>query len=167
MRPVRAVVLLSAMLLLQACAAGWSHTSDAALARRFESNEAEFESLRAEFEANPQLRALFAGDCQGLHQNNLSAMQLAGFPKERARRYEDQLQRLGVWSVIKGGRGIEFRVDPGSVSNGDSYKGIYWYREDEPRDVRPSLDDYRFSVKDEFVYKALKGHWHLYIFVAH
>ena len=94
-------------------------------------------------------------------------MQLAGFPKERARRYEDQLQRLGVWSVIKGGRGIEFRVDPGSVSNGDSYKGIYWYREDEPRDVRPSLDDYRFSVKDEFVYKALKGHWHLYIFVAH
>jgi len=141
-RPVRAVVLLSAMLLLQACAAGWSHTSDAALARRFESNEAEF-------------------------QNNLSAMQLAGFPKERARRYEDQLQRLGVWSVIKGGRGIEFRVDPGSVSNGDSYKGIYWYREDEPRDVRPSLDDYRFSVKDEFVYKALKGHWHLYIFVAH
>jgi hypothetical protein len=92
-------------------------------------------------------------------------MELAGLPRERVMHYEEQLHRLGLWSVMKSSRGIEFRVDPGSFSNGDSYKGIYWHREDEPRDVRASLDHYRFSSTDEIAYKALKGHWYLYIFV--
>ena len=74
--------------------------------------------------------------------------------------------RLGLWSVMTNGGGIEFRVDPGSLLNGDSYKG-FWYREDEPRGIRTSLDEYRFSGKndEQIVYKALRGHWYLYIFV--
>jgi hypothetical protein len=79
------------------------------------------------------------------------------------------LRRLGLWSVMKGGRGIEFRADPGELWNGDSYKGIWWsYGEDEPLDIRPSLDEYRFEQnKDQTVYKAVDGQWYLYIFVNH
>jgi hypothetical protein len=169
MKPMQyAVLSLCVMILfLPTCAVGSKHTSDAALARTFESHQAEFESLRAEIEANPQLITLFAGDRAYLHEKNLSAMELAGLPRLRATYYEDQLHRLGLWSVGKGGRGIEFRVDPSSISNGASYKGFWWYREGEPRDVRASLDNYRFSNTDEIVYKALKGHWYLYIFVSH
>jgi hypothetical protein len=155
---------------LSACAVGpvgGRHTSDATLEHTFEAHQTEFEALRDEFEANSQLRVLFAGDRVDLHLANLSAMERAGLPRERTTYYEDQLHRLGLWSVGKGGRGIEFRVDPSSNANGDSLKGYWWYREGEPRDVRPSLDNYRFSNKDEIVYKVLKGHWYLYIFVNH
>jgi hypothetical protein len=109
---------------------------------------------------------LLAGSRADLHEINLSTMRLLGLPSERAVYYEDRLRRLGLWSVGKSGRGIEFRVDPGSVSNGDSYKGFWWYREDEPPDIRPSLDEYRFDQrKDEIVYKEVEGQWYLYIFV--
>jgi hypothetical protein len=161
--------LCTTIFLLQACApVGSRHTSDTALERTFESHRAEFESLCAELEANSQLMTLFAGDRADLHEKNVYAIELAGLSRGSVMHYEDQLRSLGLWSVIKGGRGIEFRVDPGSISNGDRYKGIYWYREGEPSNVRRSLDEYRFSSKnnDQFVYKAIKGHWYLYIFVS-
>jgi hypothetical protein len=171
MKLMRCVVfsLRATVFVLQACRpVGSRHTSDAALARTLESHQDEFESICAEFEANSRLITLFAGgNRQDLHDINLAAMERAGLPRERLTHYEVQLQRLGLWSVMKGGRGIEFRVDPGSLSNGDSYKGIFWYREGEPSDVRATLDDYRFSRTDEAVYKALRGHWYLYIFVSH
>jgi hypothetical protein len=160
--------LCGTILLLQACApVGSRHTPDAALERTFESHEAEFESLRAELEANSELMGLFAGDRVDLHENNIYAMKRAGLPKENVAKYEEQLRRLGLWCITKGGRGIEFRVDPGTVSNGDSYKGFYWYREGQPPDIRPGLDEYRFlrNEKDLMVYKALKSHWYLYMFV--
>jgi hypothetical protein len=152
------------ILSLSACAVGRRHTSDAVLEHTFETHSAEFEVLRDEFEANSQLRALFSGDRVDFHEKHLHAMELAGLPRERATHFEDQLRRLGLWCVTKGGYGIEFRVE---ISDADSYKGFWWYREGEPRDVRASLDDYRFSKTDEIVYKALKGHWYLYIFVSH
>lgn len=135
--------------------------------RIFESHESEFESLRAEFEANPLLSGLSAGDREDLHERNLATMDRAGLPRDRLIGYENQLRRLGLWSVMRSGWGMEFRMDPGSISNGDSYKGIWWYRDGEPSDVRPSLDEYRFSRNDQIVYKALKGQWYLYIFVSH
>ncbi len=110
------------ILLLGSCAAGRRHTSDATLERIFKSHQAEFESLRAEMEAGPLLMRLFAGRRMNLHELNLSAMDIAGLPRERVRQYEDRLRRLGLWSVMKGGYGIEFRIDPGTISNGDSYK---------------------------------------------
>jgi hypothetical protein len=130
--------LLFGLTLSQSCAVESRHTSDAALEQSFEANQAGFESLRAEFEANPLLMTLFAGDSPDLHEENLSRMDLAGLPRERLTHFEGQLRRLGLWSVRKGGRGIEFRVDPGSFSNGDSYKGIYWYREGGPSIPRNS-----------------------------
>ena len=159
--------LCATIFFLQACApVGSRHTSDAALARLFESRQAEFESLRAEFAANSELMALFAGDRADLHQNNIYAMKRARLPQENVEKYEGRLRRLRLWCITKGGRGLEFPVDPGTVSNGDSYKGFYWYREGQPPDIRPSLDEYRLSKndKDLMVYKALKGHWYLYIF---
>jgi hypothetical protein len=155
------------ILSLGACAVGRRHTSDAALERVFETHESEFEALLAEFEANPRLMGLSAGDRVDFHEGNLRAMELAGLPRESATYFEDRLRRLGLRCVTKGGYGVEFEVDPGSISNGDSYKGLWWYREGEPRDVRPSLDSYRFSNTDQIVYKALKGRWYLYIFVSH
>jgi hypothetical protein len=163
-----AATLCATIFLLQACApVGSRHTPDAVLERTFKSHQAEFESLCAELEASSQLTTLFAGDRADLHENNIYAMKRAGLPKENVAKYEEQLRRLGLWCITKGGRGLEFRVDPGSVTNGDSYKGFYWYREGQPPDIRPSLDEYRFSKsdKDLMVYKALKGHWYLYIFV--
>jgi hypothetical protein len=57
--------LLSVMILtLSECAVppvGRHHTSDAELERRFRDHRAEFEALRGEFEANPEMTRLFAG----------------------------------------------------------------------------------------------------------
>lgn len=103
-----------------------------------------------------------------LRKNDLSAIERAGLPRGRWMHYQDQLRRLGLYGVMKGGRGIEFRVDPGSISNGDSHKG-FMHRTALPRHVRASLDDYRISDADEtefgFVLKPLKGNWYLYLFV--
>jgi hypothetical protein len=72
--------------------------------------------------------------------------------------------------VLKGdGRG-EFRVDPGSFLNGDSYKG-YVYTPTPPDHIRSSLDGYRRCDRDSdrsggwAVFKPLKGNWYLYLFV--
>lgn len=148
---------------------GRHHTSDADLERRFRDHRADFEALRDEFEASEMVR-VFAGGRADLHEMNLSTMKSLGLPSERAIYYEDLLQRLGLWSVMKSGHGIEFRADPGAMWNGDSYKGTWWWsRDDEPPpDIRPSLDEYRFDQnKDLTVYKAVDGQWYLYIFVNH
>lgn len=159
--------LLLTTLSLGACAVGRRHTSDAALERLFETHESEFEALRTEFDAYPRLTGLSAGDRDELHQRNLYMMELAGFSKEHATYFEDQLRRLGLTGVSRGSYGIEFRVDQASISNGSSIKGFWWYRDGEPRDVRTNLDDYHFSDRDQIVYKPLKGHWYLYIYVNH
>jgi hypothetical protein len=46
------------LLLLGACAAGWNHTSDATLERRFKQHENEFEALVADVQSDPQLTTL-------------------------------------------------------------------------------------------------------------
>lgn len=84
---------------------------------------------------------------------------------ERWMHYQKQLEVLGLYGVMKGDGGVEFRVDPGSIFNGDSYKG-YEYFSTPPGHCRASLDIYRISDgdKDEFgnwaVCKPLKGNWY-------
>jgi hypothetical protein len=164
-----AVLSPSAMiLLLHACTVGSRHTPDATLERTFEAHETEFESLRAELEADSQL---IGGVRLNVLKRDLSAIERAGLPRERWIHYQDQLRRLGLCAITKGGRGIEFRVDPGTISNGDSYKGFMYWRE-QPSHVHASLDDYRISKVSEtdgtefgFVLKPLKGNWYLYLFV--
>jgi hypothetical protein len=164
----RAALLLPAISFFHACAVGSRHTPDATLERIFEAHETEFESLRAEVDADSQLTG-------GLHLNvlkgDLSSIERAGLPRERWNHYQDQLRRLGLCAVTKGGREIEFRVDQASISNGDSYKGFMYWRE-QPSHVHASLDDYRISKVSEtdgtefgVVLKPLKGNWYLYLFV--
>jgi hypothetical protein len=173
------LAILSLILMLNACAVGSRHTSDAALERIFQSHQAEFESLLAEVQADSQLMTLqrslliFGGQRVDLRENDLSAIERAGLVREHWMHYQDQLQRLGLFGVMKDGNGrVEFRMDSGSMWNGDSYKG-FEYRTTLPRHTRNSLDDYRISEEDRnqfggwLVYRAIKGPWYLYLFVNH
>jgi len=173
-----AVVLLCAhSVFLQACAVGRNHTSDAALERVFNQHQADFEALLAEVQADPQLTSIqprslvYAGRLLQVTENNLSEVENLGLPRERWRLYHKQLRDLGLeGGVTKEKRTVEFRVDPGSILNGNSYKG-YEYRPIPPDHVLSSLDGYRISDRDRdrfgnwIVYKPLKRNWYLYLFV--
>src|SRR5271167_974782 len=100
-----AALLFATIFFLQACSpVGSRHTSDAALERTFESHQAEFESLCAELDSNPQLMTVFAGDRTDLHERNMSTIERAGLSRGSVKHYEDQLRSLGLRSAIKGGR---------------------------------------------------------------
>jgi len=155
--------LLACALFLNACAAGWSHTSDAALERIFRAHAAEFEALLADVQADPQLTTVqrgslvYKGRLMNLHASDPAEIERAGLPKERWMSYQKQLGDLGLYGVMKGNRTVEFRVDPGSLYNGDSYKG-YEYISTPPQHVRASLDGYRTSDEDKNEY----GNWVVY-----
>ncbi len=104
-------------------------------------------------------------------QGDLSGLEHLGLPRGRWTSYNEQIRRLGIAQITKGEGFVEFRVDAGSLTNGDSYKG-YEYSPVPPAGLRKaSLDAYRISEddKDRFgnftVYKPLEGDWYLYLFV--
>ncbi len=157
-----AVSVCATIFLLHACAGGPRHKRDATLERTFDAHETEFESLRTEIEADSELTGPLL---LNVRENDLSAIERSGLPRERWVHYQDQLRRLGLCAVTKAGRGIEFRVDAGSIS----YKGFIYWRE-QPSHVHASLDDYRFSKLSEtdgtefgWVLKPLKDSWYLYL----
>lgn len=157
------------------CAVGRNHTPDWKLEQTFHQHEAEFEALLAEVQADINLTTIqphalsYAGHLINVS-GDLSTVESLGLKRERWLVYQEQLRRLGLaGGVLKSEGRIEFRVDPGSVFNGDSYKG-YEYTAIPPKHLKFSLDGYRISdsEKDEFgwtVYKPLKGRWYLYLFV--
>lgn len=175
--------LCASFLFLYGCAAGWNHTSDAALGHFFNQHRAEFEKVLAEVQADPQLKTLqprtliYAGkhfDRFGgkeFSESDFSEMERLGLPRARWAGYQKYLQDLNLSGGILQTEGrFEFRVDTGSLINGDSYKG-YEYRTRPPEHILSSLDGYRLSDqhKDKFggwlVYKPLSGNWYLYLFV--
>lgn len=116
-------------------------------------------------------RLIYAGHLLNLSEHDFSDIERLGLTRERWVTYQKQLQELGLaGGVLKGEGRVEFRVDPGSIFNGDSYKG-YAYEPTPPGRLQSSLDGYRISEndKDKFgdwnVYKPLKGNWYLYLFV--
>ena len=163
-------------LFLDGCTVGTNHTSDAALERVFNHSQAEFEVLLAEVQADSQLTTLqrntviYAGRLVNVDESDLSEVEHLGLSKDTWKRYQKQLRELGLYGVLKSESRVEFRLDPGSIRNGDSYKG-YEYRQTPPEHVRTSLDGYRVfdGDKDRFggwsVYKPLKANWYLYLFV--
>jgi len=86
--------LLACALFLNACAAGWSHTSDAALERIFRAHAAEFEALLADVQADPQLTTVqrgslvYKGRLMNLHASDPAEIERAGLPKERWMSYQ-------------------------------------------------------------------------------
>jgi hypothetical protein len=175
-RLLMVVFVTSVALLLSACAVGRNHTADAALERNFIEHQMEIEALLTEVQADSRLVTLqprtliYAGRTLSVNETNVGAVEKLGMPRERWYQYQREMQGLGIISVIKGERGTEFRVDRGSILNGDSYKG-YWYAPHAPYHVRASLDSYRRSDDDKDrlgnwgVCKPLKENWYLYLFV--
>ena len=170
--------LFACALFLSACAVGWSHSSDAALEKVFQTHQAKFETLLADVQEDPLLTsiqrsgAIYAGRTVNLRANDTAEIERLGLTKERWVRYQKRLGDLGLYGVIKGPSMVEFRVDNGSLYNGDSYKGLE-YILTPPHHLRASLDGYRISDedKDQFgdiaVYTSLTGKWYLYLFVNH
>jgi hypothetical protein len=168
-------VVISVALLLSACAVGRNHTADTALERNFIEHQIEIEALLTEVQADSRLATLqprtliYAGRGLSVNEANVGALEKLGMPRERWYQYQREMQGLGIISIIKGERGTEFRVDSGSILNGDSYKG-YWYAPVAPFNVRASLDGYRKSDDDKDrlgnwgVCKPLKKNWYLYLY---
>src|ERR1051326_151832 len=175
--PRVAVALLSSLLVfVTGCAVGWNHTSDASLERHFSRHQTQFEALRAEVQADSQLTTLqpraiiYAGKRVEVRDGDLTELERLGLTRERWEHYQKELEDLGLAGVMKGDSDIEFRIDSGSLLNGDSYKG-YWYGSTAPYRVRDSLDGYRCSDRDQDkfgnwgVCKPLKRNWYVYLFV--
>jgi hypothetical protein len=161
---------------IQSCAVGRSHTSDASLERVFNQHEAEFDELLGEILADSQLTTvqtrnlIYRGRLVEVSESNYSEAERLGLPKASWVKYQKQMRSLGVTGIMKGEGGIEFRVDPGTMFNGDSYKG-YWYRPTPPGHVQASLDGYRVSDRDLdkfggwLVFRPISQNWYLYLFV--
>jgi hypothetical protein len=170
------LVLCGIVLLVFPHTCGLRHTPDAVLERAFRAHQTEFEALLAEVQKDSKLVTvqrhvlIYGGQTVDLRESDLSAIERTGLPIGRWRHYQDELERLGLYGVMKDGSRIEFRVDAGTLFNGDSYKG-FEYRAYQPPHIRVSLDDYRISDEDKtqfrgwLVYKTLNEHWYLYLFV--
>ncbi len=167
--------LIGMCLLVVACAVGSRHTPDSQLERRFLSNEAAFESLLSEVQADERVNMISTthvryGDRILSAEGSRDELERLGFTRDRWMRYQQQLKALGLVAVLKNSSCIEFRVDQGSIRNGDSYKG-YEYCTTAPGHLKSSLDGYRISEADRgksegySVSRPLKGHWYLYLYV--
>jgi len=164
-------------LLAGACTVGRLHTPDSKLEENFILHQTGFEALLAQVEADQGLEMVRAdairyGGGTFYSGGDPSGMERLGLSSKRLASYSEQLRRLGVAQITKGEGFVEFRVDTGSLINGDSYKG-YQYSPTQPAGHRKaSLDAYRISEddKDRFgnfsVYKPLNGNWYLYLFVG-
>lgn len=164
---------LVVLVLCASCAVGGHHPSDATLTRNFIQHEAAFERLLNELKADTGLGMMAVdgfryGD--HMHAGEYPTVGDPGLSKGRWRIYQQQLRDLGLVQVTKGGDDIEFRVDRGSMLNGDSYKG-YVYTSKPPKHMRESLDGYRVMEQDKIpfggylVCRQLKGDWYLFLFV--
>jgi len=174
-------ILISPLLwiwVLAGCAVGRRHAPDATLEKVFFEHEAEFESLRAELQSDPKLMmigpkdVMYGGALLEVSPNDSTNLASVGLTQSVLTNYQRKIRELGLrGGVFKSDRDIEFRVEPGGILNGDSYKG-YQFMVSTPNHIRSSLDDYRISDSDRdrsgnwSVYKHLKGHWYLYLFVS-
>ena len=167
--------LMGACLLVVACGVGRHHTPDSQLERRFFDNEAAFETLLSEVQADEKLTMISTthvryGNRVLSAESNRDELERLGFTRDRWTEYQQQLKSLGVVEILKDFSGIEFRVDQGSIRNADSYKG-FEYSTTAPAHQKLSLDDYTISEADRdksgaySVSKPLKGHWYLYLYV--
>jgi hypothetical protein len=174
---ISVIVCCSSLSLLGSCAVDRNHTPDAVLERRFLERQADFEALLAEVQSDAGLKTIqpdtviYGNRLFNVGDGNFSDLERLGMSRAKWDYYQAQLRKLGLaGGVLKGGGRVEFRVDPGSISNGDSYKG-YEFRQTPPETVLSSLDTYRISNSDWnkfsgwLVYKRLNANWYIYLFV--
>jgi len=158
------------------CAVGSHHTSDAELERKFVSHRMEFEKLSTELAADEGFEMIRSDSLRyrgRVLRGRIGERDVGdiGLTTGRLETYRRILGSLGVLQITKTGGAIEYRVDQGSVWNGDSNKGLE-YCPRQPRGVSSqNLDSYRIGPDSRperggrFVYKPLGGNWYLYLFV--
>jgi hypothetical protein len=170
-------IIVALWLLFSGCSVGYSHTSDEKLERNFLEHESEFEALLRDVRSDPKITTLqpdlliYDNRRVEVVASNPSAIDGTGLSRSRWNSYVQTFHDLGLaGGLLRDRHHIEFRVDKGSVRNGDSHKG-YEYDQDRPSHVRSSLDSYRVADadRDEFgnwiARKHIKGNWYLYLFV--
>ena len=161
--------------LLTACPVGQHHASDSSLEQNLLQHEAQFEALRVDMQADDKLEMIGRSEVRYANRlftdlNSTPDVEREGFTHERWQWYQQQLRELGLAQAYRGADGVTFKVDQGSITNGDSYKG-YEYDATPPQNQKLSLDGYRISEADRNssggyrVTKPIKGHWYLYLFV--
>jgi hypothetical protein len=81
-----ALCVFTCAILLNACSVGWNYTSDAVLERRFRLQQAGFQTLLAEVQADSQLTAVqrasvvYAARLVNVSEYNLSDIERRGLP---------------------------------------------------------------------------------------
>jgi hypothetical protein len=164
-------------ILLVGCSVGGRHTSDYRLERTFFEHEAEFGALLTDVRSDSRIMTLqphlliYGGQRVNVFGGLLSDVEHAGLAVSRWRGYLAEFRHLGLEGGVLKGRGrVEFRVDSGSLRNGDSYKG-YEFDDMPPPHTRTTLDNCSLADmdRDEFgnwiARKHVKGKWYLYLFV--
>jgi hypothetical protein len=159
------------------CGCGGGHTPDAQIEKLFDKHRAEFEELltMARADAPQVLSVTPRGIVTQKRIINLAEHDYvrAEIPLSDARldRYRKLLSRLHLLGGVLGGnRSVEFEVDPPSLMNGDSSKGIV-YSEEPCSRVLDDLDSYEAEGRDRsssgfMVYKRLRPHWYIYLFIS-
>jgi len=176
MKGVRFLLAGVCLLLLNACSVGRSHTPDSILEEKFFQHEPEFEALLLEVQADEKLAMIrpheltYAGRTLS-SDNDFAEIERLGLTRQRWAAYQRQLRDLGLAQINReDDGGVEFRVDQGSYSNGDSYKG-YQYESGSLEHPKAGLDGYRISENDRhgsrgyYASKPLRGNWRLYLYV--
>jgi hypothetical protein len=107
---------------------------------------------------------------EGSTDKGLEGAEKQGMSKDRWTEYQRLFEVLNLQALARGEGSIAFQVDSPSDWNGDSEKG-FEYSPVRPVPLISSLDQIDRSEikKDKFggftAYKALKGHWYLYVHV--
>ena len=127
LRLITAPALSGACFLLVGCSVEARHTSDAKLERNFLDHQAEFGALLTKLQADTGLtmistRAVYYRGHLISTADDFVQAERAGLTKEHWAEYQRHLVDLGLVQIGKSDSGIEFRVDQGSMFNGDSYK---------------------------------------------
>jgi hypothetical protein len=161
--------------LTEVCGTGCAHTTDDKLRRQFVAHEAEFQQLLAAVNEDAGLTSLgedvLIYDGRSVARPRIHDVEEMGLSAKRWQMYDTQRRRLQLVQISRGVNGaVEFRVDPGSLFNGDSSKG-YVYLPGMPTRLEPSLDRYRARASDRnrggniTVYTHLKRNWFLYLHI--
>lgn len=158
-----------------ACACGAPHTSDAQMAKLFHAHKIEYDTIVEMLKEDPSIEGIRPGVIWDGKGRSWSQMDTAtpdrrlALPDDRARRYQDLLNRLNLDLIGRADNGsIDFRLDSPSIQNGDSQKGIE-YSEGPLEPLLPSLDGLRrprsFRGEHYLIHKLLEPRWYLYLFI--
>lgn len=164
------------VLLLGACAVGKRHTADSKLREHFLAHEAGFQLLLSDIESDNGLEMVRNDTLRyrgRTYSWNVNSQDAGSLPLSKARwlGYRQALKELGILQVSRNESAIEFRVDGGTVYNGDSYKGYEYSLSHPSGSMRDNLDTYRLTDQqrdtpgDYKAYSSLKNNWYIYLLV--